>query len=156
MTDTLHQPDSETQEAAAPRADDPFTFDAEPEPDAADPSRTATTREWMNQLQSMIDNVATHAAPAMRDIAAKAAELAALAGEKAGPIARRAADATAEAGTKLAERGRVVAADLRREAAAAREATNGSSDSTDEPKTASATDVAPATEDEREPAGTGA
>ena len=147
MTDTLHQPDSETPEAAAPRADETFTFDAEPGSDAADPSPTATTREWMNQLQSMIDNVATHAAPAVRDIAAKAAELAALAGEKAGPIARRAADATAEAGTKLAERGRVVAADLRREAAAAREATNGASGSASDAETEART--------EREAAGTG-
>lgn len=149
MTETTHHPDGETPELAVPTADETFTFDAESGSDAADPGRTATTREWMNQLQSMIDNVATHAAPAMRDIAAKAAELAALAGEKAGPIARRAADVTAEAGTKLAERGRVVAADLRREAAAAREATNGASDA------AVATDAASTTEDEREPAGTG-
>ena len=85
----------------------------------------ATGREWTAQLQAMIDNIATQAAPVMRDVAAKAAELAAIAGEKAGPIARRAAEATAEAGTKLAERGREVAADLRRDAAAARESTDG-------------------------------
>ena len=65
----------------------------------------------------MIDNLATNAAPVIREIGAKAAELAALAGEKAGPIAHRAADVTATAGTKVAERGREVAAELRRDAA---------------------------------------
>lgn len=84
--------------------------------------RNATAREWMHQLQSMIDNVATHAGPVVRDIGAKAAELAALAGEKAGPIAHKAAEATEAAGHRIAERGREVAADLRREAAAQREA----------------------------------
>jgi hypothetical protein len=80
-----------------------------------DSGRSATTREWLGQLQSMIDNVATHAGPVMRDIAAKAAELAATAGEKAGPFAHKAAEVTESAGAKLAVRGREVAADLRRD-----------------------------------------
>jgi hypothetical protein len=80
-------------------------------------SGTSPAKEWMGQLQSMIDNVATHAGPVMRDIAAKAAELAAVAGEKAGPIAHKAAEVTESAGAKLAERGREVAAELRRDAA---------------------------------------
>ncbi len=71
-------------------------------------------REWVGQLQGMIDNLATQAAPLLREIGAKAAELAALAGEKAGPIAHKAAGATEAAGHKLAERGREVASDLRR------------------------------------------
>jgi hypothetical protein len=72
-------------------------------------------KEWLVQLQAMIDNLATHAAPVAREIGAKAAELAALAGEKAGPIAHKAAEVTAAAGGKVAERGREVAADLRRD-----------------------------------------
>lgn len=87
-----------------------------------DAGQSSTGREWMSQLQAMIDNVATQAGPVMRDIAAKAAELAAVAGEKAGPLAQRAAEATAEAGTRIAERGREVAAELRRDAAGQREA----------------------------------
>lgn len=79
-------------------------------------------KEWITQLQAMIDNLATHAAPVAREIGAKAAELAALAGEKAGPIAHKAAEVTAAAGGKVAERGREVAADLRRDPAAS---TNG-------------------------------
>ncbi len=85
--------------------------------EGSDTSRGATGREWVAQLQSMIDNLATNAAPVVREIGAKAAELAALAGEKAGPFAHRAADVTATAGTKVAERGREVAAELRRDAA---------------------------------------
>ena len=76
---------------------------------------SGTTREWLSQLQAMIDNVATQARPVLREVAAKAAELAAVAGEKAGPIAHKAAEVTAQAGTKVAERGREVAAELRRD-----------------------------------------
>jgi hypothetical protein len=81
--------------------------------EGSEAGRTGTAREWLGQLQAMIDNVATAAAPVMRQVAAKAAELAAVAGEKAGPIAHRAAEVTAQAGMKVAERGREVAAELR-------------------------------------------
>lgn len=110
--------DETTQTPESTTADETFTFDAEPGAEPAEAAST-TAREWMTQLQAMIDNVATHAAPVMREIGAKAAELAAIAGEKAGPFAQRAAEVTAEAGTKLAERGREVAAELRRDAGAA-------------------------------------
>ena len=80
---------------------------------ATSESRGGSAREWLGQLQGMIDNVATQAAPVMREIAAKAAELAAAAGDKAGPLAHKAAEVTEAAGAKLAERGRGVAADLR-------------------------------------------
>ncbi len=83
---------------------------------AAGPGSGATTgREWLAQLQSMIENAATQATPVLREVAAKAAELAAVAGEKAGPVAARAAEFTAEAGHRIAERSRDLAADLRRE-----------------------------------------
>src|SRR5918997_1185738 len=81
---------------------------------AGDAGRSEGGREWVGQLQGMIDNLATQAAPMLREIGAKAAELAAAAGEKAGPIAHKAAGATEAAGHKLAERGREVASDLRR------------------------------------------
>ena len=63
----------------------------------------------LGQLQSIIDNLATQAAPVVREIGAKAAEIAAIAAEKAGPIAQKTADVTQEAGTKLAERAREIA-----------------------------------------------
>jgi hypothetical protein len=75
----------------------------------------STAREMLGQLQSIIDNLATQAAPVVREIGAKAAEIAAIAAEKAGPIAQKTADVTQEAGTKLAERAREVAAELRRD-----------------------------------------
>src|SRR5665811_922193 len=40
---------------------------------------SSQAREWLAQLQQMIDQVAAHAAPVARDVAAKAAELAAVA-----------------------------------------------------------------------------
>jgi hypothetical protein len=77
-----------------------------------------SARDWLAQLQAMIENVTEQAAPVLREVSAKAAELAAVAGEKAGPFAARAAELTAEAGTKLAERSRDLAAELRRDQAA--------------------------------------
>jgi hypothetical protein len=74
-------------------------------------------REWLAQLQEMIDRVAAEAGPVARDVAAKAAELAAVAGEKAGPFARRAADVTGDVGTRVAERSRRFADDMRHPAA---------------------------------------
>ena len=71
-------------------------------------------REMLVQLQQMIDTLATQAAPVMREVAAKAAELAAVAGEKAGPLAHKAAGMTEVAGQKLAARSKEVAADLRK------------------------------------------
>jgi hypothetical protein len=67
----------------------------------------------------MIENLATQAAPVIREVGAKAAELAATAGEKAGPVAQRAAELTGQAGQKIAERSRVFAADLRADQAEA-------------------------------------
>ena len=109
-----------------PIDDKKSTSDEWPPYDGDEPTESSgsTTRDWLAQLQSMIDNAATQARPVLREVAAKAAELAAVAGEKAGPIAHKAAEVTAQAGTKVAERGREVAADLRRDT------DNGASDET--------------------------
>jgi len=95
------------------------------EPDGSQSDRAEKAREWLAQLQTMMENLATQAAPVVRQVGAKAAELAALAGEKAGPVAQRAAEITGQAGTKLAERSRDLAAELRRDAEAAKAATDG-------------------------------
>lgn len=73
----------------------------------------AKGREWLAQLESMIQDVATQAAPVARQVAAKAAELTAVAAVKAGPIAQRAAEVTTDAGQKLAERAQSLASELR-------------------------------------------
>lgn len=83
----------------------------------------ATAERMLGQLQSMIDTIAVQAAPVVRQIGAKAAELAAVAADRAGPLAQRAADATADASVKIAERSRTLAADLRSRAEAGAEGT---------------------------------
>ncbi|MDP9483462.1 MAG: hypothetical protein M3P84_09590 [Chloroflexota bacterium] len=74
----------------------------------------ARFRDWIAQLQTMIDGVATAAAPHVREIAAKAAELAAKAGDAAGPVAKKAAGVTSDVGQKVAAKSRDFAADMRR------------------------------------------
>jgi hypothetical protein len=95
-------------------ADETFAWTApdDAEPAASGDARAAAER-MLGQLQSMIDNVATQAAPVVRQIGAKAAELAAVAADRAGPLAHKAAEATADASEKLAVRSRTWAADLR-------------------------------------------
>lgn len=78
-------------------------------------SRGVAGREMLVQLQQMIDTVATQAAPVMREVAAKAAELAAVAGEKAGPVAYRAAGVTQKVGERVAARSKEYADQLRRQ-----------------------------------------
>jgi hypothetical protein len=82
----------------------------------SEPAPSGQAREWLTQLQSMIENLTEQAVPVVREIGAKAAELAAVAAEKAGPAAARAAEVTADVGTKIAERSRSFATELRRDA----------------------------------------
>jgi hypothetical protein len=74
---------------------------------------SAKARELLTQLESMIQQVQTVAAPVARQVSAKAAELAALAAVKAGPAAQKAAELTTEYGQRFAEKAQTVAADLR-------------------------------------------
>jgi hypothetical protein len=73
----------------------------------------AAAERALGQLQAMIDSLATQAAPVVRQIGAKAAELAAVAADRAGPLAHKAAEATADASGRIAERSREIAQDLR-------------------------------------------
>jgi hypothetical protein len=110
------------------------------EPEQASTDAGAKAREWLGQLQTMIENLATQAGPIVKEVGAKAAELAAIAGDKAGPVAQKAAEFTGQAGQKLAEKSRDFATELRRDVASSKigeSATTGteSSDS-DTPTTA--------------------
>jgi hypothetical protein len=116
MTDTMNE-DTQNTPTSSAAADETFAWSAEPEATAT--SNGDKAREWLTQLQAMIENLATQAAPVIREIGVKAAELAATAGEKAGPVAQRAAELTGQAGQKIAERSRVFAADLRADQAEA-------------------------------------
>jgi hypothetical protein len=90
------------------------------EPEQTSGDAGAKAREWLTQLQAMIENLATQAAPVVKEVGAKAAELAAIAGDKAGPVARKAAEFTGQAGEKIAEKSRDFAAELRRDVAASK------------------------------------
>lgn len=117
MTDSTTKTNAGPEMGSTP--DDTFAWT---EPEHASGTTDSKAREWLTQLQAMIDKLATQAAPVVREVGAKAAELAAIAGEKAGPVAQRAAELTGQAGTKLAEKSRDFATDLRRDAAAAKAA----------------------------------
>ena len=97
------QPQGPTAPEGEPMADEPI-------PDA---SASAKAREWLAQLEAMIQDLASQAAPVARQVGAKAAELAAIAATKAGPLAHKAATVTADVGQRVAERASSVAADLR-------------------------------------------
>ena len=118
----------ESDQPTQPSASQPSTEPTNGSGDGASASGN-TAREMLGQLQSIIDNLTTQAAPVIREIGAKAAEIAALAAEKAGPIAQKTADVTQEAGTKLAERAREIAVELRRNVTGT-ESTTGSTSTT--------------------------
>jgi len=104
-------PDGDAAHTGSTTPDETFGWTGE-QPSSGGETR-ATAERKLSQLQTMIDAVATQAAPVVRQIGAKAAELAAVAADRAGPIAHRAADATADASVRIAERSRTLAADLR-------------------------------------------
>jgi hypothetical protein len=121
MDEQTNRP-SETDDTASPKssppgADETFGWTAADTTSSGTASGGNTAERMLAQLQSMIDSIATQAAPVVRQVGIKAAELAAAAADRAGPIAHKAADATADASVKIAERSRVLAADLRREVA---------------------------------------
>ena len=121
MTDENMKPTPDELPGSAPDEHFAWTGDTA---GGAGSSAKDTGREWLAQLQSMIENITEQAGPVLREVSAKAAELAAIAGDKAGPVAARAAELTAEAGSKLAERSRDFAADIRRDQAAKGAATD--------------------------------
>ena len=91
---------------------------------ASDPSPAARAsasgaEPVLRQLDAIIENVTSYAAPVLREIAARAAELAAKAGQAAGPMAQKAAERTGEVGDLVASKSRAIASDLRGEPGAA-------------------------------------
>jgi hypothetical protein len=105
--------DSSTDPSSDTNRDESFGW-TDPEGHQAGHGSATPAERMLAQLQSMIDSIATQAAPVVKQVGAKAAELAAAAADRAGPIAHKAADATAGASVKIASRSREFAADLRR------------------------------------------
>jgi hypothetical protein len=102
MTDNQQDP---TAEGTPPISEAPV--------EGTDSAAGTKAREWLAQLEAMIQSMATQAAPVARQVGAKAAELAAVAAVKAGPAAQRAAELTTDYGQRFAEKAQAVAADLR-------------------------------------------
>lgn len=118
MNETTQEHEHPTQPTEGPTEEYAFTgadTAAGSGSEGDDEASRARAKEWLAQLEQMIESLATQAAPVIRQVGAKAAELAALAAEKAGPIAHRAAELTEVAGAKVAERSRHLAEELRRE-----------------------------------------
>lgn len=111
--DHTTNPGTTAGSAAGGASDESFGWTNPDEPASGGGDARATAERMIGQLQSMIDSLATQAAPVVRQIGAKAAELAAIAADRAGPLAHKAADATADASGRLAEKSRTWAADLR-------------------------------------------
>jgi hypothetical protein len=81
MTDQSTTPPGD-QDATKPGADETFGWTAD---EASGQTTTGNTAERMvAQLQSMIDSIATQAAPVVRQVGIKAAELAAAAADRPG------------------------------------------------------------------------
>lgn len=139
--DEQHNGFDQPAEPVEPEIDDTAN-PTEAAPGAGDRPRGPAGREMLIQLQQMIDTIALQAAPVVREVGAKAAELAAVAGEKAGPLAHKAANATESFGQRVAARSKEVAADLRRPRAEAEAAADGASATGDE---------SPSESDPREP-----
>lgn len=114
MVEQLDPQVAQTAADTSPTPEGPESADAGWTPPPPASANEARFRDWIAQLQTMIDGVATAAAPHVREIAAKAAELAAKAGDAAGPVAHKAAGVTSDVGQKVAAKSRDFAADMRR------------------------------------------
>jgi hypothetical protein len=123
--DDQHNGFDHSADSAGPEIDD-SSNPTDTAPDQDKP-RTPAGREMLTQLQQMIDTISYQAAPVVREIGAKAAELAVLAGQKAGPLAYKAAEVTDQLGKRVAARSQEVAADLRRTVSDAESSAEGSS-----------------------------
>lgn len=100
--------------ADQPKADETFTWTSEPSQPSTDKSPGATTAaSILESVRDVVDELAERAAPTMRELSARAAELTAIAADKAAPFAKRAGEATADASGKLAEKSREWASELR-------------------------------------------
>ena len=113
MSDQRIPEDHRSDDATTPPAS-AWAENAGSNPRSLQPAREPA----IGQLETIIENLASYAAPVLREIAARAAELAAKAGQAAGPLAHKAAEKTEEVGGRLATKGREVASDLRRDSSA--------------------------------------
>lgn len=100
--------------ADEPKADETFTWTTEPLPaDDARAAGAATAKDILESVRDVVDDLAERAAPTVRELSARAAELTAIAADKAAPFAKRAGEVTADASGRLASKSREWASELR-------------------------------------------
>lgn len=126
-----------------PSADETFTWTSEaPPPNAAKGGSGSTAANILDTVRDVVDDLAERAAPAVRELSARAAELTAIAADKAAPLAKRAGEVTADASGKLASKSREWASDLRATIATAeRDGANAPVTPADEPGDRGATEA---------------
>jgi hypothetical protein len=105
--------------ADEPKADETFTWTNEEPVDSAKASAGSTATSILDSVREVVDDLAERAAPTVRELSARAAELTAIAADKAAPFAKRAGEVTADASGKLASRSREWASELRASVATA-------------------------------------
>ena len=112
--------------ADQPKADETFTWTSDTTPPAGDKGAgTTTAASILDSVRDVVDELAERAAPTVRELSARAAELTAIAADKAAPFAKRAGEVTADASGKLAEKSRGWASELRSVATAETDADTG-------------------------------
>jgi hypothetical protein len=107
MTETTNRPGTDD-----PKADETFTWTHEASDDG-DHSAKAGAAGILESVREIVDDLAERAAPTVRELSARAAELTAIAADKAAPLAKRAGEVTADASAVLATRSREWASGVR-------------------------------------------
>ena len=103
-----------------PKADETFTWTNEAPPsDEAKTAGTSTPASILDSVRDLVDELTERAAPTVRELSARAAELTAIAADRAAPLAKRAGEVTADASATLASKSREWASDLRASVATA-------------------------------------
>ena len=92
--------------ADEPKADETFTWTNEEPAASATGAAGSTATSILESVREVVDDLAERAAPTVRELSARAAELTAIAADKAAPFAKRAGEVTADASGKLASRSR--------------------------------------------------
>lgn len=127
-----------------PKADETFTWTNEPAQEPGRSGAAASAASILDSVRDVVDDLAERAAPTVRELSARAAELTAMAADKAAPLVKRAGEVTADASGKLASKSREWASELRASGATAE----------GQPDGAAAPDPAPVAEPVEDPSST--
>jgi hypothetical protein len=109
MSESTNQPPADE-----PKADETFTWTNEPgSTHDGKRSGASTATSILESVRDVVDELAERAAPTVRELSARAAELTAIAADRAAPFAKRAGEVTADASGKLASKSREWASEVR-------------------------------------------